>query len=204
MRFVKKLKNMISSWLNHLLYKAIMSLEIMDHLNFQMEGYSMTAKIEIVDKPIKADITDVADWFLLKGNMSNKKIQKLCYYAEAWSLTLLDQDIADHSEFEAWVHGPVNRTLYQIYDGYGWNLLTITNYEEVKSRLELLFSSEQVEVLEAVWDTYGEYGADQLEALTHTERPWLEQRTGLGKFESSHNVISSTTMKEYYNSIKIV
>mgnify|MGYP002620145647 FL=1 len=204
MRFVKKLKNMISSWLNHLLYKAIMSLEIMDHLNFQMEEYYMTAKIEIVNKPIKADITDVADWFLLKGNMSNKKIQKLCYYAEAWSLTLLDQDIADHSEFEAWVHGPVNRTLYQIYDGYGWNLLTITNYEEVKSRLELLFSSEQVEVLEAVWDTYGEYGADQLEALTHTERPWLEQRTGLGKFESSHNVISSTTMKEYYNSIKIV
>ena len=204
MRFVKKLKNMISSWLNRLLYKAIMSLKIMDHLNFQMEGYSMTAKIEIVDKPIKADITDVADWFLLKGNMSNKKIQKLCYYAEAWSLTLLDQDIADHSEFEAWVHGPVNRTLYQIYDGYGWNLLTITNYEEVKSRLELLFTPEQVEVLEAVWDTYGEYGADQLEALTHTERPCLEQRTGLGKFESSHNVISSTTMKEYYNYIKIV
>ena len=32
----------------------------------------MTAKIAIVDKPIKADITDVADWFLFKGNMSNK------------------------------------------------------------------------------------------------------------------------------------
>ena len=32
----------------------------------------MTAKIAIVDKPIKADITDVADWFLLKGNISNK------------------------------------------------------------------------------------------------------------------------------------
>lgn len=41
----------------------------------------MTAKIAIVDKPIKADITDVADWLLLKGNMSNKKIQKICYYA---------------------------------------------------------------------------------------------------------------------------
>ena len=132
----------------------------------------MTAKIAIVDKPIKADITDVADWFLLKGNMSNKKIQKLCYYAQAWSLTLLDQDIASHSEFEAWVHGPVNRTLYQVYDGYGWHELKITN-------------------------------RDQLEALTHTELPWLEQRTGLGKFESSHNVISSTTMKEYYNSIKV-
>lgn len=47
----------------------------MDHLSFQMEGYSMTAKIAIVDKPIKADITDVADWFLLKGNMSNKRFR---------------------------------------------------------------------------------------------------------------------------------
>ena len=57
---------MISSWLNRLLYKAIMSLKIMDHLNFQMEGYSMTAKIAIVDKPIKADITDV-NWFKSQG-----------------------------------------------------------------------------------------------------------------------------------------
>lgn len=62
MRLVKKMKNKISSCLNRLLYKAIMNLKIMDHLNFQMEGYSMTAKIEIVNKPIKADITDVADW----------------------------------------------------------------------------------------------------------------------------------------------
>ena len=176
----------------------------MDHLSFQMEGYSMTAKIAIVDKPIKADITDVADWFLLKGNMSNKKIQKLCYYAEAWSLTLLDQDIANHSEFEAWVHGPVNRTLYQAFKGYGWHELKITNREEVMARMKKLFTPERIEVLEAVWDTYGEYGADQLEALTHTERPWLEQRVGLGKFESSHSIISATTMKEYYNSIKLV
>ncbi|WP_440252573.1 Panacea domain-containing protein [Catenibacterium faecis] len=203
MRFVKKVKNMISSWLNRLLYKAIMSLKIMDHLNFQMGGCSMTAKIAIVDKPIKADITDVADWFLLKGNMSNKKIQKLCYYAEAWSLTLLDQDIANHSEFEAWVHGPVNRTLYQTFKGYGWHELKITNREEVMARMKKLFTPEQIEVLEAVWDTYGEYGADQLEALTHTERPWLEQRVGLGKFESSHSIISSTTMKEYYKSIEV-
>ena len=203
MRFVKKMKNRISSWLNRLLYKPIMSLKIIDHLNFQMEGYSTTAKMAIVDKPIKADITDVADWFLLKGNMSNKKIQKLCYYAEAWSLTLLDQDIANHSEFEAWVHGPVNRTLYQTFKGYGWHELKITNCEEVMARMENLFTPEQVEVLEAVWSTYGEYGADQLEALTHTERPWLEQRVGLGKFESCHSVISSTTMKEYYKSIEV-
>ena len=29
-------------------------------------------------------ILDVAAWFLLKEDMTHKKIQKLCYYAEAW------------------------------------------------------------------------------------------------------------------------
>lgn len=159
--------------------------------------------VEMVNGEVKADITDVADWFLLHENMSNKKIQKLCYYAEAWSLALLNQHIANNSEFEAWVHGPVNRTLYDRFKGYGWHELKITNPEIVKERLEGLFTKEQLEVLEAVWDTYGEYGADQLEALTHTEQPWLEQRTDLGQFESSSRTISCETMRNFYKSIEL-
>lgn len=160
-------------------------------------------KVETMDITIKADIKDVADWFLLKKNMSNKKIQKLCYYAEAWSLALLNQDIAQNSDFEAWVHGPVSKVLYKVYREFGWNKLTITNPEIVKKRLDILFTREQIEVLESVWDTYGEYGADQLEALTHLEEPWLEQRMGLEKFQSSTRKISKETMKRYYKSIAI-
>lgn len=160
-------------------------------------------EVEAVDIPIKADIKDVADWFLLKKNMSNKKIQKLCYYAEAWSLALLDQDIAQNSDFEAWVHGPVSRVLYKEFKEFGWRELTITNPKTVKERLDTLFTREQIEVLESVWDTYGEYGADQLEALTHSEEPWLEQRMGLEKFQSSTRQISKETMKRYYKSIAI-
>lgn len=57
--------------------------------------------------------------------------------------------------------------------------------------------------MESVWDTYGEYDADQLEALTHLEEPWLEQRMGLEKFQSSTRKISKETMKRYYKSIAI-
>ena len=160
-------------------------------------------EIRAVSIPINADIKDVADWFLLKGNMSNKKIQKLCYYAEAWSLVLLNQDIAKRSDFEAWVHGPVSKVLYDEFKEFGWRELTITNPDVVKDRLKSLFTNEQLDVLESVWDTYGEYGADQLEALTHTEEPWLEQRNGLGKFQSSTRKISKETMKTYYQSIEV-
>lgn len=96
-------------------------------------------KVETMDITIKADIKDVADWFLLKKNMSNKKIQKLCYYAEAWSLALLNQDIAQNSDFEAWVHGPVSKVLYKVYREFGWNKLTITNPEIVKKKIRYTF-----------------------------------------------------------------
>ena len=110
-------------------------------------------EIRAVSIPINADIKDVADWFLLKGNMSNKKIQKLCYYAEAWSLVLLNQDIAKRSDFEAWVHGPVSKVLYDEFKEFGWRELTITNPDVVKDRLKSLFTNEQLDVLESVWDT---------------------------------------------------
>ena len=97
----------------------------------------------------------------------------------------------------------MSKTLYDEFKEFGWQELKITNLEDVKKRLDGLFTKEQIEVLESVWDTYGEYGADQLEALTHTEPPWLEQRKGLGKCQSSSNKISKETMKRYYRSIAI-
>ncbi len=155
---------------------------------------------------IKADIKDVANWFLLKRNhMTNKKIQKLCYYAQAWSLAKLGYSIATNASFEAWVHGPVSPALYKIFKQFGWKELKIeeSDIEAVKERVESVFNEEQKSVLESVWITYGEYSADELEQLTHSEKPWLEQREGLSKFESSHRVISEETMKDYYQSIAI-
>lgn len=154
---------------------------------------------------VKAEVQDVADWFLLKEHMSDKKIQKLCYYAEAWSLAKLDQSIAVDSDFEAWVHGPVNRKLYDKFKQFGWKKLKI-NEEDlsmVKERLSKVFTEEQNDLLSAVWDTYGEFSADELETLTHREKPWLEKRKGLGKFDNCNKIIDKQTMKEYYQSIAI-
>jgi uncharacterized phage-associated protein len=33
-------------------------------------------------------VENVADWFLSKGSMEHKKLQKLCYYAQAWHCAL--------------------------------------------------------------------------------------------------------------------
>ena len=46
------------------------------------KGGGITMEVT-VNKSVEANIQDVAYWFLLKQSMTHKKLQKLCYYAEA-------------------------------------------------------------------------------------------------------------------------
>lgn len=140
------------------------------------------------------DIQDLANWFLAKEPMTHKKLQKLCYYAVAWGYALMDKPIVKDGEFEAWVHGPVSEKLYKIYKKYGWN-----NIQMVKRAPE--FPSDVEELLESVWDTYGDKDGNELEALSHSEEPWIEARKGLKEDERGDSVIEPKTMKAFYKSI---
>lgn len=142
-------------------------------------------------------IFDIANWFLSKEKMSPKKLQKLSYYAVAWGQALLNKNIANDTKFEAWVHGPVSPELYREYKSYGWS-----DIETVETN-ESNFDEKTLDLLESVWITYGENSANELEALTHLEDPWLNARKGLGEFESSSKEIKTEDMKNYYSSIYI-
>ena len=150
-----------------------------------------------------ADIIDLAHWFVLKENMSHKKIQKLCYYAQAWSLAFNDMDIIEGIEFEAWPHGPVNRQLWDVLKRFGWRDIKISDemLDVIKQDNPLAFSKDQTEILNFVWENYGDYYADDLEAISHNEDPWKEARIGKNKFEKSNQLISKETMKRYYSNV---
>lgn len=146
-----------------------------------------------------ASINEVASYMISNATtVTPKKLQKLCYYAEAWHNALYKQPLIDDSEFEAWVHGPVSAKLYRSYRDYGWTVIT-----EPESKIELAFNKKETELLEAVLDTYDEFSGNELEALTHKESPWINQRVGLGETESSNNIISKKDMEKYYSSIYV-
>jgi len=159
--------------------------------------------VKTVEYDVKSTMIDVAYWFLLQESMSHKKIQKLCYYGQAWSCALLDKSIAKNAVFEAWVHGPVNQEIWAAFRQFGWQPLELTNRDQVEKRLKSVFNKYQLDVLNAVWETYGDLSADELESLTHNELPWSEQRHALGEFENCNRVISEKTMKSYYLSKQI-
>ena len=144
---------------------------------------------QLLDSPPQHDIFDVANWFLSKSSLQHKKLQKLCYYAVAWNYALLDSPLCKNDKFQAWVHGPVSPTLYAAYKEYGWIMIPQTT-----SSVEF----ESVDVLEFVWESYGDLNQFQLENLTHEEMPWQKARGSLGEFDHSEEVIDIEDMKLFY------
>lgn len=138
------------------------------------------------------NVREVAEWFLSKGEMTHKKLQKLCYYAQAWYCALHDGTPLFEDEIQAWVHGPVIPSLYPLYADYHWD--EIPKKEVLSSTL----SPKSISVVAAVYDTYGGFTGDQLENLTHTEDPWINARGQLKPWETCTTAISCAAMREYY------
>ena len=137
------------------------------------------------------NVFEVAEWFLHRKSLTHKQLQKLCYYAQAWHLALLNRPLFEE-EIQAWIHGPVIPALYPIYADYGWNKIKRLAGESPE------FESDTLDVLKAVYHTYSNLDGGQLEILTHSESPWKEARGNLQPYEPCENVISIQSMRKYY------
>ena len=138
-----------------------------------------------------ADVRNVAQYFLSRESMTHKKLEKLCYYAQAWYLTNFGR-VMMPNRFEAWVHGPVSPDLYAQYKNWGW--AQIQRYDDNS----ILFSEQEMDIMDKVYETYGNYTGDELEELTHAELPWQNARKGCSPSEYSRNPISMKDMRDYY------
>ena len=98
------------------------------------------------------------------------KLNKLVYYAEAWSLALNNKSLYN-DPILAWIHGPVIYDVWDTYKGIDKQQTTRSNYEEVKS----LFDAEDIELLDEIYEEYGKFTGQYLETLTHREFPWQKK-----------------------------
>jgi len=124
--------------------------------------------------------------------ISNLKLQKLLYYAQAWYLVFNGRPLFD-DPIEAWVHGPVVARVFGDFKQYRWAPIdapvTPLDSPEVRDHL-----------VEVLW-VYGDYTATELERLTHSEKPWRDARGELAPDEPSRNVISHRAMREFYSDL---
>lgn len=124
--------------------------------------------------------------------ISNLKLQKLLYYAQAWHLALKGQPLFV-ARFEAWIHGPVNPEMYQKYKAYGYKNIDA----DVKKPI---FDTTTEAFMQELLEEYFPLDAYELERLTHQEAPWIEARNGLSAAQPSHAIISEDSMRQYYQS----
>ena len=130
-------------------------------------------------------------------SMSHKKLQKLCYYAQAWYVTIKNKPLFE-DDIEAWVHGPVVPSLYSQYKTYGSRAIP----REVKIPNNVESNIEICEFLQNIYKVYGHLSANELELLTHTEDPWINARQGKSEWQPGYDSISLDDMKRYYSNLK--
>ena len=145
--------------------------------------------------PAQVTAEQVADYLIhfsheVGDPITNLKLQKLLYYAQAWYLALHDKPLFD-DQIEAWVRGPVVPNVWRKYKDYKWSPIAT---EPGVVRLP----DEVMAHLDEIMKVYGTLPAFHLERLTHQEAPWQHARGGRAADEPSNEIISLDDMRDFY------
>jgi uncharacterized phage-associated protein len=125
-------------------------------------------------------------------------LQKLLYYVQGFSLVFQENAIFNE-DCEAWVHGPVFRQVYFEYRDCGYHsILRDIDMAAVENTL----SEREKELVDSIIGSFGCYSGSVLEAMTHSEHPWIETRNGLDWDEKCDRVIEKELMKRFFSQIK--
>jgi uncharacterized phage-associated protein len=137
------------------------------------------------------NIFDVARYILhaIGGDISTMKLQKLCYYCQAWHLAWKGEPLFQE-DFRRWNNGPVCRELYDVHK----KCFTISE-EIIPCNL---FSCDFVDdyvsaIIDRILEDYGKFDGAQLSEITHEEDPW--------KNTKANEIIDKKLIELYYKSV---
>lgn len=118
-----------------------------------------------------SSVHDAATYFICRasedGNIiTHLKLQKLCYYAQGYSLALMGAPMFS-DPIEAWEHGPVVRAIWNRYKQYRKSPIPAPDQLPEIERW-------RAKTLETVHKRYGWMSAWELRNRTHDELPWRD------------------------------
>lgn len=143
-----------------------------------------------------ATIFDVVKYILLEKKLvSTWKLQKLCYYSQAWHLTWTGSPIFEE-DFEAWANGPVCPELFYAHQGK-FSVCA----DDLPKGDPLRLTDGETDSISVVLCDYGDMEPYTLRELSHSEAPWKNARNGLPEGAKCRTVISKESMGEYYGSL---
>lgn len=148
------------------------------------------------------NINDIADYIILKIRLEedkslfiNMNLQKLLYYVQAWSYGINGQAMFT-GDFEAWMHGPINREIYNRFRPSKTLYSEIDLDDCIDKNVKL--SEDDAEFVNYVLENYADYSDAELGRLVRSETPWIETRGDKGQYERCQEIISPLLMEKYY------
>ena len=160
---------------------------------FGDEG-AKTSTIPKTESEIEKSVFDVAAYILENmGQISTMKLQKLCYYAQAWNLVWEEEPLFEE-DFDAWINGPVCPVLFDWHSG-------IYSVSECQKGEASNLSDTERENIDKVLSFYGDKSSQWLSDLIRQEIPWVNARKGLGPAERGNNTVTKDSMMMYYESL---
>lgn len=156
----------------------------------------------VVSQLQKIDVLVLSDYIIKHyGPMSHLKLQKLLFYCDAYHLAYFDRELVS-DKFEAWVHGPVCRKVYDSFKDKSVLYADISYcYNEgdvdVDAEFERL-TSDQKSLLNDILSTLSTWTGLELERATHSEAPWRNARIGYGEADKCEVEISKSETELFY------
>jgi uncharacterized phage-associated protein len=150
-----------------------------------------------------ATVRQISDYVIFRckaegdADLSTLKLQKLLYYIQAWHLAFYKKKAFD-GDFQAWIHGPVNREIYDIFKDkkYLYSEMTLDDVENQNIDVDL---EKELRIhVDTILDGYAKFSATELEIMTHSEDPWMDARKGYASNERCERIISDDAMEKYY------
>lgn len=109
-------------------------------------------------------------WANKNGDVvTNLKLQKLLYYAQAWYLVNFRRRLFEDA-IEAWEFGPVIRDVYQAFKRHQSAPIPYRTTGREESALQ----SRQVDFLGEFYKVFSNLSATALVSMSHAEKPWIE------------------------------
>ncbi|MGH4121252.1 type II toxin-antitoxin system antitoxin SocA domain-containing protein [Clostridium sp.] len=151
--------------------------------------------IEQISEIGKIDVT--INYLLCKcEDITPLALQKLLYYVQGFYYAFMNRFIFEEN-CEAWVHGPVYRTVYNKYRGYC--------YDPIKCNdliTDIILSGSEKTIIDNVIKNLGGYSGKTLEAFTHLETPWLITRGDLPISSNTDREIDRQLISSYFTNVK--
>lgn len=138
-----------------------------------------------------ANIIDVAKFILEESSrtshpeVSNMKLQKICYFIQGWYLAINNGQPMFGEDFHAWKYGPVSPALYDFCE----DKVSVTTDSAEFANVTPELSDYQQDFIRKVFVACDPYTGLHLADMTSTHVAW--QKAGAGKHRSSENSLMS-------------